>query len=160
MLKKLLNTILFTITFGTVVAQPSITLQPFCTGFTWPVKIANCGDERLFVIQKTGKIFIVDSAGVKNPTPFIDLSTIATVPTSISSERGTLGIAFHPNYRQNGYIYIDYTRAADGYTRISRFTRNAADSNKADLNTELNLMTIAQPYSNHNGGDLHFGFDV
>jgi len=158
-IKKLLFASILIAGFGKLFAQPSVTLSTFCSGFTWPTKIANCGDSRLFVIQKTGKIFIVDSLGIKNPTPFIDLSTIATVPASVSSERGTLGITFHPNYVQNGYIYIDYTRASDGATRVSRFTRDSLDANKANLNTELNLLTIAQPYSNHNGGNLEFGKD-
>ncbi len=157
--KKILFNLLLVFFASRIISQPTITLSQFCTGFTWPTKIANCGDERIFVIQKTGKIFIVDSNGVKKTTPFIDLGSVATVPTSISSERGTLGMAFHPNYFQNGYFYVNYTRASDGATRVSRFQVSASNPDSASVSTELNLLTITQPFSNHNGGDIHFGTD-
>jgi glucose/arabinose dehydrogenase len=137
-------------------AVPSFTLTSFCTGFTLPVDIAHCGDSRLFVVQQRGKIFIVDSTGVKRTTPFLDITSLVS---SSGNERGLLGLAFHPNYKQNGYFYLNYTRLSDGATRVSRFSVNPNDSNLALSASELNLLTIAQPFSNHNGGNLEFGPD-
>ncbi len=70
-----------------------------------------------------------------------------------------LGLAFHPNYASNGYFYVDYTRAGDGATIVSRFSRSSTDPNKADSLSELILLTISQPFSNHNGGIVFFGLD-
>jgi len=86
--------------------------------------------------------------------PFLDIDSRIN---SGGNERGLLGLAFHPDYENNGYFYVNYT-GLDGSTRISRFSvGNEPDI--ADPNSELILMTIAQPGSNHNGGDLNFGQD-
>jgi glucose/arabinose dehydrogenase len=137
-------------------AQPTISLSSFSTGYSLLSDIANCGDSRLFVTQQRGRIIICDSLGVKRTTPFLNLTS--TVSSS-GSERGLLGLAFHPNYKQNGYFYVNYTRQSDGATRVSRFSVDPADSNLALPSSELNLLTITQPYSNHNGGNLDFGPD-
>ncbi|MFN5795404.1 MAG: PQQ-dependent sugar dehydrogenase, partial [Bacteroidota bacterium] len=139
-----------------VFAQPTISLSSFSTGYTLLSDIANCGDSRLFVTQQRGRIIICDSLGVKRTTPFLNLTS--TVSSS-GNERGLLGLAFHPNYKQNGYFYVNYTRQSDGATRVSRFSVNPADSNLALPNSELNLLTITQPATNHNGGNIEFGPD-
>lgn len=140
----------------TLFAQPSVNLIPFSGGYTRPVAIENCGDSRLFIVQQNGIIYICDSLGNKQGTPFLDLSS--TVSQS-GNERGLLGLAFHPNYAANGYFYVNYTAESNGNTYICRFTRNAVNPNIADPGSELLLLTIAQPYSNHNGGNLEFGSD-
>jgi glucose/arabinose dehydrogenase len=155
MKKKYTIIIALLITFK-VFAQPTISLSSFSTGYTLLSDIANCGDSRLFVTQQRGRIIICDSLGVKRTTPFLNLTS--TVSSS-GNERGLLGLAFHPNYKQNGYFYVNYTRQSDGATRVSRFSVNPADSNLALPNSELNLLTITQPYSNHNGGNIEFGPD-
>jgi glucose/arabinose dehydrogenase len=137
-------------------AQPTISLSSFSTGYSLLSDIANCGDSRLFVTQQRGRIIICDSLGVKRTTPFLNLTSTVS---SGGSERGLLGLAFHPNYKQNGYFYVNYTRQSDGATRVSRFSVDPADSNLALPGSELNLLTITQPYSNHNGGNLDFGPD-
>lgn len=140
----------------TAFSQPQITLNSFSTGYSSPTDIANCGDSRLFIVQQRGKIFICDSLGVKRTTPFLDITSLVN---QTGNERGLLGLTFHPNYKQNGYFYVNYTRSSDGATRVSRFSVNANDSNLAVVSSELNLLTIAQPFSNHNGGNLDFGPD-
>src|SRR5262249_43626442 len=75
--------------------------------------------------------------------------------TSFGNEQGLLGLAFHPNFAQNGYFYVNYT-GSGGNTFISRFQ---ASGDSADPNSELNLLHIDQPYANHNGGTLQFGPD-
>lgn len=139
-----------------ITAQPSITLSLFATGFTKPVDIANCNDSRLFVVEQlSGKIFIVDSAGNKLTTPFINISSKIS---STGNERGLLGLTFDPNYKTNGFFYVNYTAKVGNDTHIARFSVSA-DPNIADPNSELILLVIDQPYSNHNGGCLKFGPD-
>lgn len=89
-----------------VIAQiPVINLVEFSVGYASPVDIQNCGDSRLFIVQQTGYIYICDSAGTKNSIPFLDIHT----QISFSSERGLLGMVFHPDYSNNGYFFIYYT---------------------------------------------------
>lgn len=134
----------------------TIGLQSFATGFTSPVEISHpAGDSRLFVVQQGGIIKVLNSNGTVNATPFLTLTT-ATIITG--SERGLLGLAFHPNYASNGYFYVNYTRAGDGATVIARYSVSA-DPNVANAASATVLLTIAQPFSNHNGGTLKFGPD-
>jgi glucose/arabinose dehydrogenase len=135
----------------------SVILLPFATGFTLPVDISNtgvAGDERLFIVEKGGTIQIIDASGVVNPTPFLNIDGRVR---SGGSEQGLLGLAFHPSYDQNGYFFVNYTNN-DGDTYISRFSVTA-DENIADPNSELIILAVSQPYSNHNAGDLVFGPD-
>ena len=136
--------------------NPVIVLDSFSTGFYQATDIANAGDSRLFVTEQPGMIRILTADGVLMSTPFLDIS--GRVDTS-HNERGLLGLTFHPDYKNNGYLYVNYTAKPDGDTRISRFTRMASDSNKADPNSELIILTQDQPFGNHNAGALHFGPD-
>lgn len=131
----------------------TISLQSFGTGFVSPVEITNAGDARLFVVQKGGLIRILNADGTVNATPFLNLSSLVTT----NSERGLLGLAFHPNYATNGYFFVNYTNLA-GNTVIARYTVSATNPNIANT-SETVLMTITQPFSNHNGGTLKFGSD-
>ncbi len=135
-------------------AQAPFQLQPFASGFSEPVAIENAGDERLFVVEKRGAIQILDARGNKLATPFLDIDP----QVSTGSERGLLGLAFHPDYASNGYFYVNYTNNA-GNTVISRFTRSALNPNQANPASELVILTVTQPFSNHNAGDLDFGPD-
>jgi glucose/arabinose dehydrogenase len=131
----------------------TISLQSIATGFASPVEITNAGDSRLFVVQKGGLIRILNADGTVNATPFLNLSAFV----STNSERGLLGLAFHPNYATNGYFFVNYTNLA-GNTVIARYTVNASNPNIANT-TETILMTITQPFANHNGGTIKFGPD-
>ncbi|HNP32872.1 MAG TPA: PQQ-dependent sugar dehydrogenase [Flavobacterium sp.] len=128
-------------------------LQQFATGFTAAIELTHpVNDSRLFVVQQGGLIRIVNPDGSINATPFLNLSSLI----STGSERGLLGLAFHPNYASNGLFFVNYTNTA-GNTVIARYGVSA-DPNVANTTGTI-LMTISQPYSNHNGGTLRFGPD-
>lgn len=150
MKKKLLYNLLILSVLG---YSQTISLQSFGTGFVSPVEITNAGDSRLFVVQKGGLIRILNADGTVNAAPFLNLSSLV----STNSERGLLGLAFHPNYATNGYFFVNYTNLA-GNTVIARYSVNATNPNIANT-TETILMTILQPFSNHNGGTIKFGPD-
>lgn len=139
-------------------AQTPVTIQltSFATGLTGVVDIAHAGDERLFVVQRTGAIRIVQPDGTVLPTPFINLSSIITAS---GSEQGVLGLAFDPDYANNGYFYVNYTGTGGGATRIARYQVSASDPNVADPATAQVLYSVTQPFTNHNAGDLEFGPD-
>lgn len=130
-----------------------IGLTSFATGFTDPVEIANAGDSRLFIVEQGGTIKIVSATGTVTSTPFLNISSLI----SSGGERGLLGLAFHPNYATNGYFYVNYTNTA-GNTVIARYSVNATNPNIAQTTGTI-LLTITQPYSNHNGGTIKFGPD-
>ncbi len=132
-------------------------LQLGTSGYAKPLDIKNCGDQRLFIVEQTGYIRILYKDGTKQTTPFLDID--ARVNSS-GDEQGLLGLAFSPNYKQNGYFYVNYINGSgNGSTRISRFSVLPNDSTQADPNSEVILLTFTQPYSNHNGGNMMFGPD-
>lgn len=139
--------------FSLSINSQTIGLQQFATGFSSAVEITHpANDSRLFVVQQGGLIRIVNSNGTVNATPFLNLSTLI----SNGSERGLLGLAFHPNYATNGLFFVNYTNTS-GHTVIARY---AVSANPDIANTAGTiLMTINQPYSNHNGGSIKFGPD-
>ncbi len=140
--------------FGQTNAQ--VVLQQFASGFSRPVDITHCGDDRLFVVeQHQARIWILDKNGVKLPTPFLNLGTAAV---STGNEQGLLGLAFHPNYPLIPYFYVNFT-IPGGTTRVSRFSVSSSDPNLADPASQFVLFEVAQPYSNHNGGGMKFGPD-
>lgn len=150
-MKKLLLSILaFT---STVVFSQTIAIQSFSTGFSSAVEIVHANDSRLFVVQQGGLIRILNADGTKNTTPFLNLSSLI----SSGGERGLLGLAFHPDYATNGYFFVDYTNTS-GNTVIARYSVSTTNPNVAN-STGTILMTIPQPFSNHNGGSLKFGPD-
>lgn len=122
--------------------------------FELPSVIANVGDERLFIVEQVGRIWSVSGRGEgASKTLFLDIAG----RVQDGGERGLLGLAFHPNYAQNGYFYVNYTTLTGErtLTHISRF-QVTANPNIADPSSEVILLEQEQPYSNHNGGDLHF----
>ncbi|MEM8858564.1 MAG: PQQ-dependent sugar dehydrogenase [Chloroflexota bacterium] len=140
-------------------AAPSIDIREVATGFSQPTGIASTGvlgDDRLFVLEKTGKIKILEK-GVVYSQAFLDLE--GQVDTL--SERGLLGLAFDPNYEQSGYFYINYSDARDGTvgdTIVKRFTVSS-NPNVADADSGETIIEIEQDFSNHNGGWLAFDND-
>jgi glucose/arabinose dehydrogenase len=113
------------------------------------------GTNRIFVAEQGGVIKVFENvASVEEAVTFLDLSD-KTVSTS---ELGLLGFAFHPNYTTNGFIYVTYTPSAD-LAVISRFKVSETDSNSINVASEIVLVQIAQPFTNHNGGQLAFGPD-
>jgi len=136
-------------------AQPKIQLVNFASGFDLPVDITHCGDSRLFVVERDGVIWVLDSLGNR-------LDTFLNIDPRVNSgqnEQGLLGLAFDPNYAVNGYFYVDYTKNGSGDTRVARFSVRPNNPNEADPNSELTILEQTQPYWNHNGGCLKFGPD-
>ncbi len=140
-------------------ANLSISLQTIVSGLTSPVDIANtgvAGDTRLFVVQQTGQIRIINNYNSVSTTPFLDIDSIVLTD---SNEQGLLGLAFHPNYTSNGYFFVVYDNN-NGDLELSRFTRSSTNSNLADTASRKLILTVPHPTNtNHNGGDLNFGSD-
>jgi glucose/arabinose dehydrogenase len=130
------------------------TIVPFAQGLNKPVCIANAGDKRLFVVDQTGYIWIVDTSGTIHSQSFLDIHE----RVKYGGEEGFLGVAFHPQYATNGYFYVNYIGMYDS-THISRFNVSSGNPDIADALSEFKLLTIFQPYTNHKGGDLNFGPD-
>ena len=126
--------------------------ETVASGLSAPVLVTHAGDGsgRLFVVEQTGRIRIIDGETVR-PTPFLDLSgsVLAT------GEQGLLGLAFHPSYETNGKFYVNFITKS-GYTAINEY-RVSADPNVANRASGRRILSIPQPYSNHNGGHLTFG---
>lgn len=142
---------------GIALSAQTIVLTPFASGLNTPVGMEFApGDNNMYVVEQQGRIRLVSPAGTLAGTDFLDISSLVT-PTG--GEQGLLGLAFHPDYASNGYFFVNYTKAADGATRISRFSRSSANPLAADPGSEVPVLEIAQPYSNHNGGCIEFGPD-
>jgi glucose/arabinose dehydrogenase len=137
-----------------IITSQEVDITLFASGFVNPVNIQNAGDERLFVVEQNGRIKILNPDGTINANNFLDITSIV----SSGGERGLLGLAFHPDYANNGFFYLNYTDNS-GDTQVSRFSVDADDPNLADPESELQLMNIFQPYTNHNGGCIEFGPD-
>jgi len=108
----------------------------------------------IFVVEQDGYIWILDDKKSKNRL-FLDITDRVHLPLFPADERGLLGFAFDPNYNDNGYVYVNYVDK-DGNTIIARFFSR---SYFVDISTEVKIIEIKQPYSNHNGGHIAFGQD-
>lgn len=127
--------------------------QVFASGFDRPLDIQNAGDGsgRLFIVEQGGVIRIQQN-GATIETPFLDISDRVM---DTGNEQGLLGLAFHPDFENNGYFYVNYTERG-GDTVIARFS---AVGDIADPGSEMRLLGVSQPFPNHNGGGLAFGPD-
>ena len=132
----------------------ALSLELVKSGFDRPVLVTNAGDGsgRSFVVEQGGLIRIVSGGGTL-PTPFLDLRTAV----STGSEQGLLGLAFHPSYPALPYIYVNFTDR-NGTTVVNRYTVSA-NPDVIDRASGVRILTISQPYANHNGGNLAFGPD-
>ena len=114
------------------------------------------GSERLFVVEQQGTIYVFENdAFVMDKTMFLDIRDRVV----FQGERGLLGLAFHPDYGNNGYFFVNYTAPNPLRTVISRFQVTADDPDIGDESSEYILIEINQPFSNHNGGQIIFGPD-
>ncbi|RPI91630.1 MAG: glucose dehydrogenase [Chloroflexi bacterium] len=129
------------------------TWQPVVGGLNGPVDLQADGSGRLFVIEKVGRIRIIENDQVLE-VPLLDISDRVG---SNGSEQGLLGLAFHPQYAENGRFFVNYTDTG-GDTVIARF-QVSDDPNVADPASEVKLLGVSQPFQNHNGGVLAFGPD-
>jgi glucose/arabinose dehydrogenase len=136
-------------------SQNGISIRKWIGGVSIPVDITNCGDDRVFIIEKTGKIRIVENDKLL-AEPFLD---IVSKVRSSGNEQGLLGLTFHPNYSTNGYFYVNYTNRSNPTLTVIERYQVSANKYKADSLSGQILMTYVQPYANHNGGCLKFGKD-
>ncbi len=133
----------------TAPARPGTPRLEQVAAFEAPVYLtAPAGDERLYVVEQAGLVKVVD-AGVVRPEPFLDLSDSVTA----GGERGLLSLAFSPRYADDGLVYVCYTDL-DGDSRVVEYQRGAGD--RIDPSTRRELLGVAQPFPNHNGGLLLF----
>jgi glucose/arabinose dehydrogenase len=132
----------------------NLTFTRVARGLSKPVFATHSGDGsgQLFIVEQTGRVRVIRK-GVMQATPFLDLRS----KISNGSERGLLGLAFHPDYRTNGKFYVNYTNKA-GATVVAEYYRSATNASRAGTKTKT-ILKIAQPYANHNGGMLAFGPD-
>jgi glucose/arabinose dehydrogenase len=124
--------------------------------FSDPVELTSPDDgtDRIFVLEQKGVIrTFANKADVAKSTIFLNISR----KVESGGEMGLLGLAFHPDYKNNGYFYVNYTRGNPLTTVIARYKANTSNPNVADPNSETILLTYRQPYENHNGGKLAFG---
>lgn len=135
----------------------SLSSTRVASGLNRPIFVtAPPGDPRLFIIEQRGVIRIL-SGGSVLPTPFFDIDSL--IPDiSGNDERGLLGLAFHPDFPDSPFFYVDYFSNAS-QTVIARYQVSGADSNRADHSSAQIRLTINQPFTNHNGGTLAFGPD-
>lgn len=133
------------------------------SGFNSPLYVTHAGDGtgRLFVVEQGGYIFVVDENGAWDDfDPFLDISAMLSqdVFQGGYTERGLLGLAFHPDFAENGLFFINHTDL-NGDTIIARYHVNADDPNHADTASRTEILKIPQPFHDHNGGVMTFGPD-
>jgi glucose/arabinose dehydrogenase len=124
------------------------------SGLSNPLYItAPAGDDRLFIVEKSGGVRIL-RAGTLLAQPFLDISALV----SNGGEQGLLSIAFHPRYATNGYVYVSYTDDAED-SQIVRYSVSATNRDVVDPASAQVILSVVQPYENHNGGQIMFGPD-
>ncbi len=133
----------------------NLTLAPVVKGLKEPTLVVGAPDgKRFFILEREGRIKIANQNGELQPTPFLDLSQ----NTSTSTEQGLLGLAFHPDFGHNGFVYIDYTDN-DNTVQIIRYTISPPSANTVDPSTAQTVIAIKKGSKYHNGGTLVFGPD-
>ena len=152
-MKTLTSLFLFNLLSFSFFGQTDIQLTEIQSNFVTPVDITHAGDDRLFIVEQQGRIQVIEANGNITNTPFLDISN----KIRFGGERGLLGLAFHPNFLNNGLFYVNYT-ATNGNTQIASY-RVPAGGTIANTNSENILLSIPQPFPNHNGGGLKFGAD-
>lgn len=129
-------------------------LDTIATGLSNPLGIVSGDDNRLFIVEQPGTISVIDIHGNINSDKFLDISD----RIKYGGEQGLLGLAFHPTFANNGWFFVHYTGENDSI-HISRFSRMLNDPDRADPGSEQRIITIPDPYTNHNGGQITFGPD-
>jgi uncharacterized protein (TIGR03437 family) len=139
-------------------ARAAIQLRTVATGLASPIYVTSArdGSGRLFIVEQAGRIRILAGGSVR-PTPFLDIRD----QVRSGGEMGLLGLAFHPDYTNNGRLFVNYTRdgPAGLETVISEFAVSPGNPDAAVRESERILLTFSQPFENHNGGMVEFGPD-
>mgnify|MGYP001766079909 CR=1 FL=1 len=154
---------------GTVPGAPKLALVKIADGFFDPVGVssANDGSGRLFVVERVGKVRVVSKDGTVMPEPFLDLTVLNPLGSEVQTgfvEQGLWSIAFHPKFKENGYVYVHYASLPfNGASIVARYTvlpesPDVITAEQAIKSVKV-LMNIPQPYYNHYGGRIAFGPD-
>ena len=132
-----------------------LTLQPVVKGLKEPTYVAGPpdGTNRLFILEREGTVRVANGDGQLKPTPFLDL----TGQVSTGGEEGMLGLAFHPRFKDNGYVYVAYT-ANDWSLQVIRYTASAG-SDVVDPGSAATTLAVPKKSKYHNGGMIGFGPD-
>lgn len=157
-------TLLFCIALNLSTASAQYSLRPAFADLPFlyaPVEMQypEDGTNRLFVVELKGRIIVFENSLTVNTSKvFLDISD--KIPQG-PNELGILGLAFHPNFKKNGFFYVNYTADVEGQLMsfISRFQANRPDHDTVDNSSEQVLLTVSQPSENHHGGHLAFGTD-
>ncbi|MEO6191245.1 MAG: PQQ-dependent sugar dehydrogenase [Saprospiraceae bacterium] len=136
-------------------SQNEIKLTKIVSGFAKPLFVTHAGDDRLFIVEQAGKIKIVNGTTTVS-TPFLNITDRVNAR---ANEQGLLGLAFHPQFKTNGYIFVNYISNGANRTIISRFNLLPGNPNEIDSLSEKIILVINQPFTNHNGGCMNFGKD-
>ena len=154
---------------GKIPGAPKLALVKVADGLHDPVgvSVANDGSGRIFVVERVGRVKIVDKDGKVLPEPFLDLTNFNPLGTDVQTgfvEQGLWSIAFHPKFKENGYFYVHYASLPfNGASIIARFTGRSEEPEPITpeqlTKTVKVLMNIPQPYYNHYGGMIAFGPD-
>ena len=126
--------------------------------FSSPVEYtyANDGTNRVFVVEQAGRIRVFENdMNATSAGTYLDIRS----KVSFGGEMGLLGLAFHPDFKQNGFFYVNYTKNNPRETIVSRYKATSANASTVDPASEVILFRFEQPYSNHNGGKVLFGPD-
>jgi glucose/arabinose dehydrogenase len=152
-----------------IVFEPWVQLELIASGLTAPVAMAAPKDEsgRRFIVDQTGLIYVLDSQNQLIDRPFLDVRDRMVRLNTNYDERGLLGMAFHPDYAENGRFFLYYSAplrpgAPSGWDHtsiVSEFRVSQTDPNQADPDSETIIMAIDQPQENHNAGSIVFGPD-
>jgi glucose/arabinose dehydrogenase len=169
-IRLLATTILVAVT-GPALAQTKVALEPVATGLNAPLAMVQLpGDDRIFVIEQWGRVMIVQNGELLG-TPFLDIRNQVIDRFPDFDERGLLGLAFHPDYANNGKFYVAYSTHVDfqgdlgkqfwwdHQNIVSEFTVSADDPNIANRFSERILSSTPWPQFNHNGHWIGFGPD-
>lgn len=153
----------------TAISREEISLELLAQGFASPVGLVSAKDStgRRFVIDQTGLIRIIDKNNNLLTPPFLDLKSKLVALNSSYDERGLLGLAFHPDYKNNGRFFVYYSAPLrsgapanwNHTSRISEFMVSPLNGNRADQSSERIILEIDKPQANHNGGQIVFGPD-
>jgi glucose/arabinose dehydrogenase len=154
---------------GKLPGSPKIALVKVAGGFSDPVNAAsaNDGSGRIFVVERVGRIKVVNKDGSVQEEPFLDLTNINPLGSDVQTgfvEQGLYSVAFHPKFKENGYFFVHYASLPfNGDGMIVRFQVDPASPNaltpERTNGTAKVIMRIEQPWYNHNGGQIEFGPD-
>ncbi|MBX3028954.1 MAG: PQQ-dependent sugar dehydrogenase [Chloroflexi bacterium] len=163
-LRAALSAVLTILVAATALAAPAaageVKVRSVLSGYSKPVLVTSHpgAGRRIFIVEQTGRIKIATYEGGRwrKVGTFLDIRDLVR---TTSGEQGLLGVAFAPDYGTSRRFYVNYTRKNDGSTIVAEFRRNTKNANKANKGSFRQVLRVAQPYTNHNGGMLAFGPD-